>query len=208
MLVGLDFDNTVVCYDALFHRLATERGLLPPQVPATKGQVRDYLRRAGREDLWTELQGIAYGPRMAEATPFPGVLEFLARCRDNDDRCVIVSHKTRYPYAGTDHDLHVAAREWLVTNGFLDRARTGLSADHVYLELTKEAKLERIAELRCDVFVDDLPEFLAEPSFPPQTDRIWFAPANGEPATDLPFRRAESWRAIGDLIFVCDQAVT
>ena len=25
-VVGLDFDNTIVCYDRLFHRLARERG--------------------------------------------------------------------------------------------------------------------------------------------------------------------------------------
>ena len=49
MLVGLDFDNTIVCYDRLFHRLARERGLIPEHVPATKGAVRDHLRNVGRE---------------------------------------------------------------------------------------------------------------------------------------------------------------
>ncbi len=39
MLVGLDFDNTIVCYDRLFHRLASERGFITEAVPATKGAV-------------------------------------------------------------------------------------------------------------------------------------------------------------------------
>ena len=54
---------------------------------------------------------------------------------------------------------------WLVPSN-PDRARayfrelasdTGLSPESVYLELTKQAKIDRIAALGCDVFVDDLP---------------------------------------------------
>jgi len=78
MLVGLDFDNTIVRYDQLFHRLAVERGLIPPGVSATKQSVRDYLRAADREVDWTELQGIAYGPRIngiAEGASLDEVVE-------------------------------------------------------------------------------------------------------------------------------------
>ena len=54
MRIGVDFDNTIVCYDRLFHRLARERGLIPETVPQTKGAVRDYLRSIDREDDWTK----------------------------------------------------------------------------------------------------------------------------------------------------------
>jgi len=30
-MIGVDFDNTIVCYDALFHRVARERGLAPAE---------------------------------------------------------------------------------------------------------------------------------------------------------------------------------
>jgi hypothetical protein len=30
MRIGLDFDNTIICYDAVFASAAVERGLLPP----------------------------------------------------------------------------------------------------------------------------------------------------------------------------------
>ncbi len=43
------------------------------ELPPTKQAVRDFLRATGREADWTELQGIAYGPRIADAEPFPGV---------------------------------------------------------------------------------------------------------------------------------------
>ena len=36
MRIGVDFDNTIVCYDTLFHRLAVEEGLIPPDIPPRK----------------------------------------------------------------------------------------------------------------------------------------------------------------------------
>ncbi|MBI2360879.1 MAG: hypothetical protein HYV04_18575 [Deltaproteobacteria bacterium] len=82
MRIGIDFDNTIVCYDQMFHRIALERGLIPASLPATKGHVRDMLRRMGREEEWTEMQGQVYGKRLHEAEPFPGVLEFFTLCRE------------------------------------------------------------------------------------------------------------------------------
>jgi hypothetical protein len=200
MLVGLDFDNTIVCYDALFHRLATERGLLAEGVLATKGHVRDFLRRISREDDWTEMQGEGYGPRIVDAEPFPGVKDFLIGCLRRGIRCAIISHKTRTPYLGPKHDLHAAAHSFLQAHGFYDTARTGLSPSSVYLELTKQAKLERIGALGCDLFVDDLPEFLAEPSFPATVRKVLFDPAGVCPDC-ADYARAESWGAVCRLVF-------
>ena len=100
MLIGLDFDNTIVCYDAVFHRLAVERGLIPARPPGDEEASAITCASIGREDDWTELQGIAYGPRIVEAEPFPGVHGFLARCRSRGVRVAIISHKTRHPYRG------------------------------------------------------------------------------------------------------------
>jgi hypothetical protein len=57
MILGVDFDNTIVRYDELFHRIAVERGFIPKSLPARKKEVRDFLRRQGHEQTWTELQG-------------------------------------------------------------------------------------------------------------------------------------------------------
>jgi hypothetical protein len=199
MLVGLDFDNTIVCYDRLFHRLARERGLLPDHVPATKQAVRDHLRGIGREDDWTEMQGIGYGPRIADAEPFPGVKEFLAAVLKAGVRVVVVSHKTRHPYLGEKHDLHAAAHTFLGTHGFYETTDTGLSPDAVFLELTKQAKLDRIGALGCDAFVDDLPEFLAEPSFPPKPRKVLFDPADAHPDS-ADYTRARSWAEASSVV--------
>lgn len=197
MLVGVDFDNTIVCYDGVFHKVAVEKGLIPEDLPTSKGQVREYLRQRGQEDAWTELQGYVYGARMLDATPFPGALEYFSRCKDQGISIFIISHRTRHPFIGPPYDLHQAAREWVKHCGFYKR--TGLSLDHVYFELTIQGKLERIREERCDLFIDDLPEFLAEPTFPAGVRRILFDPNNSYPNEDR-FERVASWKQIEELI--------
>ena len=192
MLIGVDFDNTIVCYDGLFHRLAVERGWIPENLPADKGSVRDYLRAHDREDDWTLLQGIAYGSRIDEAEAFPGVGDFFRRCLREGFPVCIVSHKTRTPYRGPEYDLHQAARGWLRVHGFFDPGSIGLPEDRVFLEETKQAKLARIAALGCTHFIDDLPEFLLEEAFPSGVQRMLFDPADRHPdSTD--WLRFTSW---------------
>ncbi len=177
MRLGLDFDNTIVCYDELFHRLAAERSLVPPPTGGvcwSKSQVRDHLRAAGREDDWTRLQGEAYGPRIVEASPFPGVLDFISLCRRESIPVFVISHKTKRPFIGEPHDLHAAAIHWLEHHGFFAPAL--LSRGDVFLEETKERKLARIAKQRCSHFVDDLAEILNDPAFPAGVGRVLFAP--------------------------------
>jgi len=195
-VVGIDFDNTIVCFDGLFHRAAVEQGLIPAGVAPSKTAVRDFLRRDGRERAWTELQGYVYGIKIREAIPFPGILEFLAQCRDRGITTCVISHKTAHPFIGPRYDLHEAARQWLRDRGFFDR---GLSLDLVHLELSKEAKLRRIGEAGCAWFIDDLPEFLAEPGFPGDVRRILFDP-NEEYPGHRATPRARSWEEIGKRI--------
>ncbi len=184
MRIGIDFDNTIVCYDGVFHRVAAAQGLIPAHVPATKSGVRDFLRGQDREDDWTRLQGTVYGPCMAEAQPFPGVLRFLNWCSGQGWDVAVISHRTRHPYAGPKHDLHAAAESWLADKGFF--ARTGLCRQQTWFEETKAAKLGRIGREGCGLFIDDLPEFLREPSFPAGVRRVLFDPNDSHPgATDL-----------------------
>jgi len=50
MRIGIDFDNTIACYDGVFHAAALERGLIPSELGRDKNSVRDYLNGAGRND--------------------------------------------------------------------------------------------------------------------------------------------------------------
>jgi hypothetical protein len=181
MRIGVDFDNTIVSYDSLFHQVARERDLVPADVLPSKLAVRDHLRTMGLEDVWTEMQGHVYGARMEEARAYPGALEFFAWARMRGHELMIVSHKTRYPFAGPRHDLHAAARAW-VAKFMMDAASPLIQGSRVFFEVTKAEKITRIKELALHVFIDDLPEILLDPSFPDETARLLFNP-DGMPAS-------------------------
>ncbi len=195
MLIGIDFDNTIVCYDGLFHKVARERDLIPAELPVNKSEVRNFLRRAGQEHIWTEMQGCVYGGRMAEAAPYPGVIEFFKACRHAGISVCIVSHKTRYPFLGEKYDLHKAAYDWLELQGFFDPARIGLPRENAFFELTKLEKLQRIGRCNCTHFIDDLPEILSESSFPAGVEKLLFDPADIYP--NEKFTRFKDWSQIG-----------
>lgn len=199
MRIGIDFDNTIVCYDDAFYRAARDRGLIPADVTPTKGGVRDWLRAEGREPDWTALQGYIYGARMDLAEPFPGVRDFMRAAVQAGCAIDIVSHKTRHPYRGEKYDLHKAALDWIEAQGFFSDRSLGLDRAHVHLELTKEGKLARIGALGCDSFIDDLPELLGEPDFPTDTRRVLFDPNDAAP-DDPCYARARSWREISGML--------
>lgn len=187
--LGIDFDNTLVCYDPLFHKLATERQLIPLDTPVSKGAVRDALRANDHEETWIAMQGEVYGARITEAQPFDGVKDFLKACVDADVQVSIVSHKTLHPFRGPQYDLHAAARRWLEYHGICHPEQPTSPA--VYLELTKEEKCTRIGSLGCDYFIDDLPEFLLLPFFPEAVGKLLFDPAGLY--GDTPLTRFDSW---------------
>jgi hypothetical protein len=182
MILGIDFDNTIICYDQLFHLLASEEGLLPDGIPEDKTAVRDFLRKAGKEEAWTRLQGIAYGTGISGAKAFPGVKGFFETAKDKGHQTVIISHKTKHPYRGEKHDLHTAALSWLVSHGFVGSENELGKA--LFFEPTKEEKVARIRDFGCDAFIDDLPEFLGLPGYLEKTKRCLFDPAGNYPEYD------------------------
>lgn len=192
LLIGIDFDNTIICYDQVFHRLALESGLIPPDLPAGKNIIRNHLRSEGKEDLWTEMQGLVYGDKIIEAEAYPGVDDFLCYCKLKNISTCIVSHKTRHPYRGPKCDLHEAGYKWLHSKGFLDEVKSGISSRQVYFELTKEEKIQRIVSLKCTHFIDDLPEILLATGIPGNITKILFDPS-GDFQNVSDIERKTSW---------------
>ena len=191
MIIGVDFDNTIACYDKLFYSVALKKGLVPKNLAPVKEEIRNYLRRKNKEHLWTELQGYVYGPCIFNAKPFSGIKNFFMHCRKRKIRVYIISHKTRYPFLGLKHNLQEYARQWLEKQGFYD-PKIGLQKKNIFFELTKEEKLNRIKKQKCTHFIDDLPEFLLEKKFPSKVTRILFDP-NGKYKRNKNFQTFKSW---------------
>lgn len=199
MRIGIDFDNTIVSYDALFHQVAREKKLIPSSLAKSKLAVRDYLRNTNQEHLWTLMQGEVYGSRMNEAVAYPGFFEFAKKAQRNGHQIFIISHKTKYPFTGPEYDLHQAARDWVSKAMPLNNIRFFQDTD-AFFEVTKEQKISRIFQLDCDVFIDDLPEILEMPGFPNKTQKILFDIESQFENKYSNFMNAPSWQFIQNLI--------
>lgn len=200
--LGIDFDNTIVRYDGVFHKVAIERGCVPSSIEVSKLAVRDWLRQAGQEDVWTEMQGHVYGARMRDADPYPGVRAFLAAARDAGMIVSIVSHKTRHPFLGEKHDLHAAARAWI--EAFLrDEAGAFIDPGRIHFETTKEAKWARIGATGASHFVDDLPEILLSEAFPADVARFLFDPDRHHGSVGPGVTTIHAWDELGRRLLPC-----
>ena len=175
-LLGLDFDNTLVRYDKLFHQLAVEKGLIEKSLPADKTAIRDYLRSKGEDEQFTLMQDEVYGRRILDAEPAEGMLKALHELNERGITMVLVSHKTRTPYKGPSYNLHKAALQWLEKHNFFCKPGLGWSKKNIFFEETFDSKIKRIKDLKCTHFVDDLPEVINK--LPESTQGIHFCPDN------------------------------
>jgi hypothetical protein len=204
MRIGIDFDNTLACYDPVFTRLAREQGLIEQDEQITKQGFRQLIRRKNNgELLWQRLQGEIYGQRMQEAEQFDGEDLFLRRCAAAPDiEVFIVSHKTVFGHFDeTQSNLRHAAKLWMRDKGFFDPMKYAIPEAHLFFESTQLEKVARIAKLQCDVFIDDLIELFSTPSFPCGTKKILFSDAAPCKLLGQADYICASWVEIEELIF-------
>jgi len=191
MRIGIDFDNTIICYDKVFNKTAVDLAFIPKDLASGKNYVRDYLREIDQEDKWIWLQGYVYGTKLKNTQLYEGIKSFLKFCGQSNIDCFIISHKTKYPYSGEKYDLHRAASDWI--------QHQGLNIGY-FFELTKEEKIKRINILNCTHFIDDLPEFLALPGFNEKIEKILFDPLRKYEQLDYAYHYTSSWDDILELI--------
>jgi hypothetical protein len=198
MKIGIDFDNTIVNYDKVFHKVALEQSLIKSNLAVTKTAVRDYLRSKGENDIWTKLQGYVYGQRMLDANVFPGFIDFIGFANSNNIEVLIVSHKTLYPYLGKKYNLHISARGF-ISKFLINQDEKVFDKENTFFELTQEKKAMRISQESCDFFVDDLPEIFALRDFPHKTKKILFDPNSNHKKFNGGVT-CPSWKNIQDLV--------
>jgi hypothetical protein len=199
MGIGVDLDNTIVCYDELFARVAIEKGLVSQTDigVSSKYDVKSEIQRLHGNDAWTALQGEVYGARLSEADPFPGVVDFFRQCRLRGIPTCIISHKTRYPALGPRYNLRQAALAWLEKHGWFETDGIGICRSDVEFHDTLSDKVDAIGRRCCRLFIDDMPEVFAAPNFPVHTSRVLFDP--GSCHTLVPgIERASTWDQIAD----------
>jgi hypothetical protein len=200
--IGTDFDNTIVSYDELMYRAAVDRGLIADDGDRRKRSVRDRVRQLPDGEIeWQKLQALAYGPLMRDAQLVDGVEEFMRRCRDAGIAIAIVSHKTEFAnYDETRTNLRTAALDWMAAHRFFEPGGLDLDRGGVFFESTRAEKISRIDAIGCTHFIDDLEEVFLEPSFPPDVQKILYAPhLSASSAAGATVMR--SWRDLCDHVF-------
>jgi hypothetical protein len=199
MRIGVDFDNTLVCYDRAFALVGKEAGLLPADFSGGKDAAKRFLYRERADGyLWERLQGLVYGQRIDRAEVYEGAAEFFRRCRERTGwQVYVVSHKTVLAHHDPfKTDLRESALGWMRRRGFFAPDGFGLEASRIFFEDTREAKVRRIGELDCQIFIDDLPEVLGHAAMPAGCRKILFATEHSGP-----FERAANWTEVCAAIF-------
>ena len=161
--IGLDLDNTVIDYTPAYRATAARMGL-PPEFTDRKS-IRPLLRRSEVDDLeWQRFQALLYTDGLAYAKPAAGLRDFLNLCAELPVRVFIVSHKTATtPAQFGGHDLRGPAKAWLVDQGI---APDHINLNDIYFCSTRAEKVQKIASLGCQAFVDDLIEVLEHSDLP------------------------------------------
>jgi len=169
--IGLDLDNTVIDYTPAYRATAARMGL-PPEFTDRKS-IRPLLRRSEVDDLeWRRFQAFLYTEGLAYAKPAAGLRDFLNLCAKLHVRVFIVSHKTTTtPVQFGGHDLRGPAKAWLVDQGI---APDHTNLNDIYFCSTRAEKVQKIASLDCQAFVDDLIEVLEHPDLPMDIRRFHY----------------------------------
>ncbi len=168
MLIGLDFDNTIACYDEVFSSEAKKKRLVQNEWKGSKKELKFLLNALDNgQAIWQAMQGQVYGPYMHKAKLFPGVARFLARCKLNGHIVVIVSHKTKYGHFDeTKTLLREASLDWMNSKGFFKDSHFDIKRENIFFADTQKEKVDRIKELNLDIFIDDLEEIFLHDNFP------------------------------------------
>ena len=160
MIVGFDFDNTIISYEKLFKKIAYKKKLVPKNIKSNKNSVKEYLIKKNKETEWTILQGEVYGKYIMDAKIYIGVKKIMKSLSKNKIKFYIISHKTKFPYLGRKINLQVAAKKWIYKNILRDNNSINLSIKDIFFENSIKEKISRINKLRCNIYIDDLPKIL------------------------------------------------
>ena len=195
IILGVDFDNTIISYDRLIKDIAISRGLIPNTISG-KRDIRNALRLLpDGEHIWQTIQAEIYGPEINRADLIDGVAEFFLLCKQLNIVVFIISHKTTYANLDlTGTNLRSAALNWMEVNGLFRESGGGLDKTRVIFSTTRNEKIDFIIRCRCSHFIDDLIEVLEDPKFPKDVEKMFFDSSNTQ--RGLALRSFSSWQEI------------
>lgn len=199
--IGIDFDNTIACYDNLFPKIATQLGLVRDKICLSKNDVKENLLQQNDGDLiWQKLQGKVYGKYMLQAEIFPGFYEFLCLSKLRGVDIFIVSHKSEFGHFDEEKiPLRKQALKWLEKQEVINKERWSISQNNIFFESTRKDKIKRIKLLQCTHFIDDLSVVLKEIDSA-NIQKIWFN-TSCQTSMEKSINEFPSWRQITNYLY-------
>ena len=174
MIVGLDFDNTIVSYEDSIEVLCEEVGLPISKGLNKKESLKESSIKVGGDQYWTFLQGELYGPKMEFAKPFENCFDALS-AMPYEIKFIILSHRSPKPYGGQEYNLTEYAEAWInknVPRSLLNRI------EHIEFFESKKDKILAIQRWAPAVFIDDLTSIFLDPLFPLNVSPVLFDPCS------------------------------
>jgi hypothetical protein len=205
LIIGVDFDNTVISYDDILSKLAQDRGV-SVSFPCSKKILRDLLRQLPNGEIeWQKWQAIMYGPMIGEAKLMSHVGDFFKLCRIKNVSVYIISHKGEYAAQDTKRiNLQAAALQWMHDNQFFSMDGLGLNQESIFFCNTRQEKIQKIKQLGCNYFIDDLEETFSEEGFPPTVQAILYSPTGDHSQAAEKSMITSNWKEITQYFFpVC-----
>ena len=95
-------------------------------------------------------------------------------CNKKNVELFIISHKTLYPIIGEKINLHKISKEWIAKKKIFQNKNDNWIKKHIFFLKTKEKKIKKIIDLKCDYFIDDLIDILNR--LPRKIKKIHFDP--------------------------------
>lgn len=160
MIIGIDFDNTIIKYDEVFYKFALKNKLIFSRKNRNKSDIKEEIIKNFDEKAWTKLQGEVYSIGISQAKLYQNCLESLYKFDKLGHKIFIISHKTKYPVIGKKTNLHKITNEWIINNIFKKKKFKNFNIDCVFFNEDKNQKIMKILECNCNVFIDDLEDIL------------------------------------------------
>jgi len=172
--LGIDLDNTVICYDKLIYDLAKKKypDLNFTKSNISKESIKKKIIKFYGNNQWTELQGLIYGEKILKADLYDNFKEVIKELKNNF-KIFIISHKTRYPVLGEKINLRNSAKNFLKNNKISFCENELIDQKRIYFAETKQEKIDIIKGQKIDIFIDDLDEILSE--LPKNIKKIHFS---------------------------------
>lgn len=187
--LGIDLDNTIICYDDLIHNLAKKKFTrinLSKNIKSKK-IIKNKIIKVYDNNQWTKLQGIIYGEKILEAKVFDNFKEGIQKLK-NEFEIFIISHKTNKPVIGKNINLRSSAKNFLKKNGISFCKDELINKDKILFASTQKEKIKIIKNKKIDIFIDDLDIVLQ--GLPNQIKKIHFSKKKYK------FENIYSWKKI------------